>query len=72
MPPSRGPEVGVYYRGEAQLKDGHVVVDLPPYFEALTTTEQRSVQLTPVDGWSPLYVEGGVRGGKLVVRTTKE
>jgi hypothetical protein len=64
-----GPEVGVYYRGEAQLQAGQAEVVLPPYFEALTLKDQRTVQLTPLDGWSPLYVAGGVQGGRFVVRT---
>ena len=64
-----GPEVGVYYRGEAQLANGEASVTLPPYFEALTRKEQRTVQLTTLDGWSPLYVVGGVQGGRFIVRT---
>lgn len=43
-----GPEAGVYYRGEAQLRDGVVTVELPHYFEALTRKEGRTVQLTPM------------------------
>jgi hypothetical protein len=64
-----GPEVGVYYRGEAQLVTGQAEVLLPAYFEALTRKERRTVQLTPLDGWSPLYVIGGVQSGKFLVRT---
>jgi hypothetical protein len=43
-----GPEVGVYYRGEGRLSDGVATVELPPYFEALTLREGRTVQLTPI------------------------
>ena len=43
-----GPEIGVYYRGEEQLKNGEVVIELPNYFEALTRKEGRTVLLTPV------------------------
>jgi len=43
-----GPEAGVYYRGEAQLKDGVVAITLPEYFEELTREERRSIQLTPI------------------------
>jgi hypothetical protein len=67
-----GPEAGVYYRGEAQLAKGAVEVVLPPYFEALTRNDGRTVQLTPVDGWSPLYVVTGIQAGKFVVRTTAQ
>ncbi|MFA5027200.1 MAG: hypothetical protein WC713_04945, partial [Candidatus Methylomirabilota bacterium] len=66
-----GPEIGVTYRGEAQLQEGEVSVGLPAYFEALTRSEQRTVHLTPVEGWSPLYVVSKVREGRFVVRTAK-
>jgi hypothetical protein len=41
-----GPENAVYYRGQAQLKEGRATVRLPEYFEALTRQEGRTVQLT--------------------------
>jgi hypothetical protein len=63
-----GPEAGVYYRGEAQLDKGEAVVSLPLYFEALTEPTGRTVQLTPVGGWAPLYVVSGVQGGRFIVR----
>ncbi|MBI5571100.1 MAG: hypothetical protein HY914_14240 [Desulfomonile tiedjei] len=66
-----GPEAAVYYRGEAQLHNGKVVIALPSYFEALARKEQRTVQLTPIDGWSPLYVEEKVQEGRFTVRTAK-
>ena len=43
-----GPENGVYYRGEVVTANGTAEVTLPDYFEALTFTEDRSVQLTQV------------------------
>ncbi len=43
-----GPEAAVYYRGEATLADGRHEIRLPPYFEALTRKEGRTVQLTPI------------------------
>ncbi len=64
-----GPEIGVYYRGEAQLAQGVAEVTLPAYFESLTRKANRTVLLTPVGGWSPLYVEAEVQGGKFTVRT---
>jgi len=67
-----GPEVAVYYRGEAQLVGGEAVVALPPYFEALTQLDQRTVQLTCVGSWSPLYVADGLQNGQFLVRTTPE
>lgn len=41
-----GPEAAVYYRGEVKLDRGVATVSLPPYFEALTRTENRTVYLT--------------------------
>ncbi|MBM2614002.1 hypothetical protein JIG36_00335 [Actinoplanes sp. LDG1-06] len=43
-----GPELAVYYRGEAQLADGVAHIRLPSYFEALTSGGGRTVQLTAV------------------------
>ena len=45
-----GPEAGVYYRGEAELDGDDGIVELPPYFEALTRPEHRTVQVTPILG----------------------
>jgi hypothetical protein len=42
-----GPELAVYYRGEARLQRGEATVELPPYFEALTRKQNRTVTLTP-------------------------
>ncbi|MEW6586637.1 MAG: hypothetical protein AB1442_13655 [Nitrospirota bacterium] len=42
-----GPEIGVFYRGEAKIEKGEAVVALPDYFEALTRKEGRTVLLTP-------------------------
>ncbi len=42
-----GPEIAVFYRGEAQLVHGRATVKLPDYFEALTRKEGRTVLLTP-------------------------
>jgi hypothetical protein len=59
-----GPEVAVYYRGEARLTNGEVVIALPSYFEALTFKEKRTVQITPIKGWSPLYVADDIQDGQ--------
>jgi len=64
-----GPEIAVYYRGEARLVNGEATVALPAYFEALTRKDQRTIQLTPVGGFAPLYVTSGVEGGRFSVRT---
>ena len=43
-----GPEIAVFYRGEGKLVNGTARVELPPYFEALTRKEGRTVQLTAI------------------------
>lgn len=63
-----GPEVGVYYRGEARLVNGSAGITLPPYFEALTRKDQRTVQLTPIGGSTLLYEATEVEGGTFTVR----
>ncbi len=52
-----GPEGAVFYRGSAQLIGGQVRIELPPYFEALTRPDGRTVQVTNVDGFDPLAVK---------------
>lgn len=52
-----GPEGAVFYRGSAQLRDGRARIELPPYFEALTRAEGRTLQLTNVDGFDRLAIE---------------
>jgi hypothetical protein len=61
------PEYGLIYRGTSQLIDGTAVVGLPDYFESLTKPDKRTVQLTCIDGWSPIYVSGDVTGGQFTV-----
>ncbi len=51
-----GPEAGVFYRGAAKTAGGRAVVDLPRYFSDIAEPEGLTVQLTPVGGWSRLYV----------------
>lgn len=67
-----GPEVGVYYRGEAQLVNGRAIITLPPYFEALAREENRTVLLTPeFEGEADLICNvaaSGVRGGEFMIR----
>lgn len=43
-----GPEYSVYYRGQTQLINSSVEIELPDYFEALTSTDDRTVQLTAI------------------------
>jgi hypothetical protein len=67
-----GPEHAVYYRGKAQLVNGVAEIKLPDYFEALTRKDNRTVQLTSTNGYSPLYVAEDVKDGRFLVRTTKD
>jgi hypothetical protein len=63
-----GPEVGTYFRGTALLVDGSAVIELPSHFAKTTEAEGLTVQLTPLDAWSDLYVaEKGAR--RLLVRS---
>jgi hypothetical protein len=66
-----GPEVAVFYRGEAMLVDGACEVVLPSYFEALTRTENRTVLVTPKlsDGEeTSALAASGVADGQFMVR----
>ena len=66
-----GPEIGVFYRGEAQLSNGEATVLLPDYFEALTRNENRTVLLTPKfkeDAQISMLAASGVKDGKFTVR----
>lgn len=66
-----GPEIGVYYRGEAQLDNGQAVITLPDYFEALTRDEDRTIQLT-AKGKTPFFLSSTVVvDGKFTVYGTE-
>ncbi|MCX5681992.1 MAG: hypothetical protein NT079_06995, partial [Candidatus Omnitrophica bacterium] len=62
-----GPEAAVFYRGEAQLKDGKVVIKLPDYFESLTRKENRTVLLTSIGEKPCLLSASEVKDGKVTV-----
>jgi|GEM_PF-6000892 len=66
-----GPELAVFYRGEAQLNGGVAEIALPEYFEALTRKENRTVQLTCKNGWAPIFYED-IINGKFKVKTTDQ
>ena len=66
-----GPEAGVYYRGEGELIGGRAVIALPPYFEALTRKEGRTVHITPrCEGDEPVsaLAATGITDGLCTVR----
>ncbi len=62
-----GPEAGTYIRGTAKTSNGEVVIQFPRYFTSATENERMTVQLTPVGGWSQIYVAEKSRE-RLVVR----
>jgi hypothetical protein len=67
-----GPEIAVFYRGEGVTARGACEVVLPDYFEALTRSEGRTVQLTiKVDDDAPKFggalAAGSVRQGRFKV-----
>jgi hypothetical protein len=66
-----GPEVAVFYRGEAQLTNGKVKLKLPDYFEALTKAKGRTVQLT-AKGTEPFLLSyTDIVNGEFTVYGTK-
>jgi len=68
-----GPEIAVFYRGEAQLENGKVEVKLPDYFEALTRKDGRTVLLTPkfdnLDEPISQLAASGVENGKFQAKS---
>jgi len=69
-----GPENGVFYRGEAVVVDGYAEVTLPDYFEALTFSEDRSVQLTQIFEGGTLFARmaaSRIVGGKFTIHATE-
>jgi len=71
-----GPENAVFYRGIADIVDFQAVVELPSYFESLTYTDGRTVQLTPVikSLYSNPYAVGSTTpsDGKFVIISAQE
>ena len=66
------PEMMNIYKGRAKLVNGKAVIELPEYFDALNHQEGRVLNLTCINGWSPLFREGEIRNNQFVVKTTKD
>jgi hypothetical protein len=65
------PEVEIYASGSAQLTAGAAYVELDPLFaEAVSPDVEIRVTVTPVGGWSALYVESTSPDGFLVRSAT--
>jgi hypothetical protein len=67
--PLKGIEPAIYFAGEGVLVDGRAVITLPSHFESCTEADRRWIQLTCLDGWSPLFVSDVV-DAKFRVSTT--
>jgi hypothetical protein len=71
-----GPETVVFYRGEGETSGGIATITLPDYFEALTTPDGRTVQLTerfdddPDPTFGGFLAAGRVKDGKFTVRSS--
>jgi len=57
-----GPEEGLYLRGEASLTGRTAIISLPTGFEAFTKPTGRTVQVTCIGGFSPLFVSRVAQG----------
>ncbi|MBA7714361.1 hypothetical protein ES703_123383 [subsurface metagenome] len=67
-----GPEMTNIYKGRTKLVNGVATIELPSYFDALNHPNGREIILTPINGWSPLYLDGKIKDNKFTVKTTKE
>ena len=52
-----GREVGTYFRGTASIVNGTAVIMVPEDFRIVTADEGLTVQVTPIGGFSQVYVE---------------
>jgi hypothetical protein len=66
------PEMILIYKGRAKLLDGQVNIKLPEYFDTLNHPEGREINLTCINGWSPLYLDGKIENNQFTVKTTDE
>lgn len=60
------------YKGHAQLENRKITIHLPDYFDALNHPEGREINLTPVNGWSPLYLDGKIENNQFTIKTSPE
>ncbi len=65
------PEMTTVYKGRATLQNGETIIQLPDYFDALNHPENREINLTCINGWSPLFLEGKIANNQFVVKTTE-
>ena len=60
------------YKGHTQLRNGELIIQLPAYFDALNHPDGREINLTPINGWSPLYLDGRIENNQFKIKTTKD
>jgi hypothetical protein len=68
MRPLSGFENSIYLKGESALSGGTATIALPSGFEAFTNPTGRTVQITCINGFSPLSVSR-VSNGRFTVST---
>lgn len=66
------PEMVTVYKGRAKLRNGIAVIELPSYFDALNKTDNREINLTCINGWSPLYLDGEIAKNQFTIKTTDQ
>ena len=57
-------------RGHARLRHGEAAIELPETLARQVRARHAAVHLTPVGGWSPLYVADAPHPETVIVRTT--
>jgi hypothetical protein len=65
-----GPEPVLIYKGRARLENGQAVIQLPDYFDDLAHPKGREINLTCIDNWSPLYLDGEISENSFTIKTT--
>jgi len=66
------PEMLNIYKGRSHLVNGEIIIKLPDYYDALNHPSNREINLTPINGWSPLYMKGKIENNQFTVKTTPE
>ena len=60
-----GPEAGVYYRGEGDIKGGEIEISLPEYVQLIA--KDFTVHITPIGRTEKVFSASRVREGKFKV-----
>jgi hypothetical protein len=65
-----GPEHAVFIRGNATLKNGKAIIEMPEEWQQVAAEEGITINLTPLGSWAPLYAES-VSKSQVIVRVAK-